>query len=211
MHFDSSLMLHFIPLSGANFFKSLMKIKRYVFPSLVILLTGVVISLLQARPPKGAHRTNFSGEWKAKEPISIGGNIFCSYDPADRMASKTMKIVEQADYLTIENTDSDAASAKSREKLIFNGKTGQINLSKDNRKTFAVKLSNDGQTLTIKSIVYFMTATPYHVNVQKQAYTNVTEVWNLSKDGKSIAVLAKAKSNIWNGERTWKTVFDKVN
>jgi hypothetical protein len=39
----------------------------------------------------------------------------------------------------------------------------------------------------------------------------VSEVWNLSKDGKSIAVLAQAKSNIWEGERAWKTVFDKVN
>jgi hypothetical protein len=39
----------------------------------------------------------------------------------------------------------------------------------------------------------------------------VTEVWNLSKDGKSIAILAKAKSNIWAEERSWKTVFDKIN
>jgi glycerate kinase len=72
-------------------------------------------------------------------------------------------------------------------------------------------LSADGQTMTIKSIVYFMNGTSYKVNVTQQAYTDVTEVWNLSKDGKSIAVLAKAKSNIWKGERTWKTVFDKIN
>jgi hypothetical protein len=56
-----------------------------------------------------------------------------------------------------------------------------------------------------------MNGAPYEVNVKQKAYTNVTEVWNLSKDGKSIAVLAKAKSNIWSGERSWKTVFDKVN
>jgi hypothetical protein len=179
--------------------------------SLIILFLGVVYFSVQAQQKNASHHSSFSGVWKAKESISIGGNIFCSYDAKDRMVAKTMKIVEQADYLTIENSDSDAASAKSREKLIFNGKTGQINLSKDNRKTFAVKLSNDGQTLTIKSVVYFMTATPYHVNVQKQAYTNVTEVWNLSKDGKSISVMAKAKSNIWDEERNWKTVFDKVN
>jgi hypothetical protein len=46
--------------------------------------------------------------------------------------------------------------------------------------------------------------------VKQQAYTRVTEVWNLSKDGKSIAVLAKAKSNIWDEERSWKTVFDRI-
>ncbi len=172
----------------------------------IILLTGVMHLSLQAQPKNGTHRGNFSGVWKAKESISMGGNIFCSYDAKDRMVAKTMKIVEQADYLTIENSDSDAASAKSREKLIFDGKTGQINLSKDNRKTFDVKLSNGGQTMTIKSIVYFKNGGP-----SQAAYTNVTEVWNLSKDGKSIAVLAQAKSNIWEGERAWKTVFDKVN
>jgi uncharacterized pyridoxamine 5'-phosphate oxidase family protein len=65
--------------------------------------------------------------------------------------------------------------------------------------------------MTIHSIVYFMTATPYHVNEQMKAFTNVTEVWNLSKDGKSISVTAKATSNIWNEERSWETVFDRVN
>jgi hypothetical protein len=188
-----------------------MKNKSYMLTYFIILLTGVMHLSLQAQPKNGTHRANFSGVWKAKESISMGGNIFCSYDAKDRMVAKTMKIVEQADYLTIENSDSDAAYGKSREKLIFDGKTGQINLSKENRKTFDVKLSNDGKTMTIKSIVYFMNGATYEVNVKQKAYTNVTEVWNLSKDGKSIAVLAKAKSNIWSGERSWKTVFDKVN
>jgi hypothetical protein len=56
-----------------------------------------------------------------------------------------------------------------------------------------------------------LTGTPYKVNVQQQAFTKVTEVWKLSKDGKSIAVLSKAKSNIWDGERSWKTLFVKIN
>jgi hypothetical protein len=187
-----------------------MKNKRTIWASLIILLTGAMYISIQAQQKISTHRANFSGHWKAKEAISIGGNIFCSYDARDRMASKSMKIVEQADFLTIENTDSDAASAKSREKLTFDGKTRQINHSQGNRKTFSVKLSNDGQTMTIKSIVYFITSTPYKVNVKQQAYTDVTEVWNLSNDGKSIAILAKAKSNIWEGERSWKTVFDKI-
>jgi hypothetical protein len=33
----------------------------------------------------------------------------------------------------------------------------------------------------------------------------------LSKDGHSIAILAKAKSNIWKEERSWKTVFERAN
>jgi hypothetical protein len=188
-----------------------MKIKRYVLSFLIILLTGVTCFPVKAQPKKATHRTNFSGQWKANESISMGGNIFCSYEAGDRMVSKSMKIVEQADFLTIENPDSDAASSKSREKLLFDGRTSQISHSQGNRKTFSVKLSNDGQTMTIKSIVYFMTGTPYKVNVKQQAFTNVTEVWKLSKDGKSIAVLAKAKSNIWDGERSWKTLFVKTN
>jgi glycerate kinase len=94
--------------------------------------------------------------------------------------------------------------------MVFDGKTRQISHGQGNRKTFSVHLSNGGQTITINSIVYFITGTPYKVNVKQPAYTDVTEVWNLSNDGKSIAVLAKAKSNIWREERSWKTVFDRI-
>ena len=71
-------------------------------------------------------------------------------------------------------------------------------------------MSADGQTMTVNSIVHLMVATPYHVNVQKQAFVYVTEVWKLSNDGKSISVQANAKSNLFNGERSWETIFDKV-
>lgn len=190
-----------------------MKNKRYILTILIIILTGLVQFPLKAQHPKGTPRPDFSGEWKAKESISMGGNIVCSYDAGDRMVSKTMKIVEQADFLTIENPNLDAGAslASSREKLIFDGKTRQIRHTQNNEKKCSVKLSNDGRTMTIYSIVYFMTATPYHVNEQMKAFTNVTEVWNLSKDGKSISVSAKATSNIWNEERSWETVFDKIN
>lgn len=188
-----------------------MKIKRYVLACLSILLTGIFYVSLQAQPKKTTARTNFSGQWKAKESISMGGNIFCSYDSGDRMVAKSMKIKEQSDFITIENLDSDAASVASREQLFFDGRTSQISHSQGNKKTFSVKLSHDGNSMTIKSIVYFLTGTPYKVNVQQQAFTKVTEVWKLSKDGKSIAVLSKAKSNIWDGERSWKTLFVKIN
>jgi len=190
-----------------------MKNKRYVLCCLIMLLAGVMYFPIQAQQKSDTHRPNFSGEWKSKESISMGGNIVCSYDASDRMVSKTMKIVEQADFLTIENPNSDPATplAKGRETLIFDGKTRQISHTERNEKKYAVKLSNDGHTMTINSIVYFMTATPYHVNEMMQAFTNVTEVWNLSKDGKSISVLSKAKSNIWNEERSWETVFEKIN
>jgi hypothetical protein len=179
-----------------------MKNKRYILSSIIILLTGLVSFPVQAQQKKATHRVDFSGEWKAKESISMGGNIVCSYDAGDRMVSKTIKIVEKADFLTIENPNPNQGTslAISQEKLIFDGITRQISQSQDNEKKCSVKLSNDGHTMT-----------PYQVNVRKTAFTNVTEVWNLSKDGKSISVTAKATSNIWAEERSWETVFDRIN
>ena len=190
-----------------------MKNTKYILSCLIILFTGVIYFSVQAQQKKDTHRANFSGEWKSKEPISIGGNIFCSYVEGDRMNSETLKIAEQADFLIIETTNTSPGSTKatSLEKLAFDGKEGQINHGQENEKKFTVKLSADGQTMTIKSIVYFMAATPYKVNVMKKAFTNVTEVWKLSNDGKRITVQSIAKSNIWDGERSWETVFDKTN
>ena len=187
-----------------------MKNKRTVLSCLVILLTGVIYFAVQALQKNGTHRANFSGEWKSKEPISMGGNIFCVYAEGDRMLSKTMKIAEQADFLTIEvpNTFAGAVLATSQEKLTFDGKESQINHGPERGKKFTVKLSADGQTMTVNSTVYLMV--PSNINVLKQMVVYVTEVWKLSNDGKTISVQANAKSNSFSGERSWKTVFDKA-
>jgi hypothetical protein len=193
-----------------------MKNKRNVLFCLIILLTGVIYFAVQALQKKGTHHTNFSGEWKSKEPISMGGNIVCVYNKSDRMLSKTMKIAEQADFLTIEipKPSPGAALATSQEKLVFDGKEreSKINLGQEWGKKFTVKLSADRQTMTVNSIVHLMVPTPSNINVQKQAFFYVTEVWKLSNDGRSISVQANAKSNLFGfgGERSWKTVFDKA-
>ena len=189
-----------------------MKNKRNVLFCLIILLTGVSYFAVQAQQKNGTHRANFSGEWKSKESISMGGNIVCIYDEGDRMLSKTMKIAEQADFLTIEvpNPSPGAALATSQEKLAFDGKESQINHGRGRGKKFTVKLSADGQTMTVNSIVHLMTADPFSINTQKQQFVYVTEVWKLSNDGKTISVQANAKSTLFGGERSWKTVFDKV-
>ena len=189
-----------------------MKNKRNVLYGLAIIMVGLIYFPVLAQQKSGTHRVSFSGEWKAQESIAMGGNIVCSYDEGDRMHSKTMKIAEQADFLTIEvpNPSHDAALVTSQEKLAFDGKESQINHGRERGKKFTVKLSADGQTMTVNSIVHLMVATPYHVNVQKQAFVYVTEVWKLSNDGKSISVQANAKSNLFGGERSWQTVFDKA-
>lgn len=190
-----------------------MKSKVIVLSCLVILLTTVIYFAVQAYRKNATHHADFSGEWKAKESISMGGNIVCCYTSGDRMLAETMKIAEQANFLTIAVSSSfpGAAPVPGQEKLTFNGKKSQIDYGQGSGKKFTVKLSDDGQTMTVNSIVQFMTATPYHVNVLKQAVVYVTEVWKLSNDGRSIAVQANAKSNLFDEGRSWKTVFNKVN
>jgi len=190
-----------------------MKNKRNVLSCLIILLTGVIYFAVQAQQKNGTHRANFSGEWESKESISMGGNIVCCYNSGDRMLAKTMKIAEQANFLTIEVSSSfpGTVPVTSQEKLTFDGKASEINHGQGRGKKSTVKLSADGQTMTVNSIVHLMVAAPYHVDVQEQLFVYVTEVWKLSNDGESISVQANAKSNLWGGERSWKTVFDKAN
>ena len=189
-----------------------MKNKRYVLFCLIILLTGVIYFAVQALQKNGTHRANFSGEWKSKESISMGGNIVCCYNSGDRMLAKAMKINEGANFLIVEVSSSfpGAAPVTSQEKMAFDGKTSEIDNGPGRGKKFTVKLSADGQTMTINSIVHLMVPTPYHVDVQEQMLVYVTEVWKLSNDGKSISVQANAKSNLFDGGRSWTTVFDKV-
>ena len=190
-----------------------MKNKRYVLFCLVILLTGVIYFAVQALQKNGTHRANFSGEWKSKESIAMGGNIVCCYNSGDRMLAKIMKIAEQANFLTIEVSSSfpGTAPVASQEKLAFDGKASEIDNGPGRGKKFTVKLSADGQTMTINSIVHLMVPTPSNINVLEQMLVYVTEVWKLSNDGKSISVQANAKSNLFDGGRSWKTVFDKAN
>ncbi len=189
-----------------------MKNKTYIFSGLIILIMGAIFFAVYTSQNKGVADAQFSGEWKAKASISMGGNIVCSYVEGDRMLAKTMKIEEQKDFLTIETTSesSGAKFAIRQEKLDFDGKECHINDGVDRGKKFTVKLSEDRKTMTINSVVHLMTATPYHVDVLRKSFVYVTEVWNLSKDGKSISVQTKAKSNIFVGGRTWTTVFEKV-
>jgi hypothetical protein len=189
-----------------------MKNKWNVLYSLIIILAGVIYFAVQVQQKNGAHRANFSGEWKSKESISMGGNIVCSYDEGDRMLSKTMKIAEQVDFLTIEvpNSSLGAALATSQEKLAFDGKASEINHGRERGKKFTVKMSADGQTMTVNSIVHLMTAVPFSISTQKQQFVYVTEVWKLSNDGNTISVQANAKSTLFGGERSWKTVFNKA-
>ena len=189
-----------------------MKNKRSILYSLIIILAGVIYFALQAQHKNDTHRADFSGEWKSKESISMGGNIVCCYNPGDRMLAATMKIAAQANFLTIEVSSSfpGTAAVTGQEKLTFDGKASEINYGQGRAKKSTVKLSADGQTMTINSMVQLMIPKPYHTNVQEQLVVYVTEVWKLSDDGRSISVQSSAKSNSFSAERSWTTVFNKA-
>ncbi|MEB2774309.1 hypothetical protein SYJ56_03275 [Algoriphagus sp. D3-2-R+10] len=190
-----------------------MKSKRNVLSYLIILLTGLIYFAVQAQEKNDTHRANFSGEWKSKESISMGGNIVCSFDSGDRMLANFMKISQQENALNIEISSSFPGTAPvvGKETLTFDGKESQINHGTERGKKFTVKWSADGQTMTVNSIVHLMIATPYKVNSREQMLVYLTEVWKLSNEGKSISVQTKAKSKLYESARSWTTVFDKAN
>ena len=100
-----------------------MKNKRIVLSCLIILLTGVIYFAVQALQKNGTHRASFSGEWKSKESIAMGGNLVCCYNSGDRMLAKTMKIAEQVNFLAVEVSSSfpGTAPVTSQEKMAFDG------------------------------------------------------------------------------------------
>lgn len=189
-----------------------MKNKRIFLSLLVILLTGAIYFTVQALQKNTTHRPSFAGEWKAKQSISMGGNIVCCYGSGDRMLATTMKIDEQANFLTIavSSAFTGETPVASQEQLTFDGKATQINHDRGWQKQYTVQLSPDGQRMTVNSTVRFMTAAPYKVNVQEEMTVYTTEVWTLGNDGKSITVQTRAKSNLYDKERNWTTVFNKV-
>jgi len=182
-----------------------MKNKRNVLYGLATIMVGLIYFPVLAQQKSGTHRASFSGEWRTKESIAMDGNIVCCYDSGDRMLAKTMKIADQVNFLTVDVSSSfpGTAAVTSQEKLAFDGKAGEIDHGPGRGKKFTVKLSADGQTMTVNSTVRLIVG-------QKQESVYVTEVWKLSNDGRSISVQASAKSSLIGSERSWKTVFDKV-
>jgi len=173
-------------------------LKTFAGKKAALLLTAVFFTLSGMT----AKHANFSGKWKLNESKSVRGNALCIYDPGDRMRSEAMKIAVQANFLTIDVvSSSDRVLVTSREKLTFDGKKREVTHNARGKK-FTVKWSDDGQTMTVNSIVYL------DINAEKQEF-KVTEVWKLINNGKSISLQANAKSTFF-GERAWKFVYDKA-
>ena len=121
-----------------------------------------------------------------------------------------MKISEEVDFLVIDvaNSFSDGVYT-SQEKLSFGGKESEVNYGTlpaavgSKKKKFSVTRTDDGHTITVKSVVYM------DISGDKSEFY-ITEVWRLINGGKSISAEYHVKSTFLGGERFEKRVYDKV-
>ena len=147
-------------------------------------------------------RANFSGEWKFNESKSELGQFPLCIFGNDRMRSKTMKIATKADFLAVEvaTSSTDGALVTRQAKLTFEGKENETTFVGSPRDKSTARWSDDGQTMTVKSIRSFNPK-------GETADFKVTEVWKLINDGKSISIQVTSGST--SGEKTMKLVYDK--
>lgn len=153
---------------------------------------------------KAVIHTDFSGDWKLNEAKSEQVSHFplCIFGGGDRMRSEIMKIAANTYFLTVDVASSapDGEPVIRQEKLTFDGKESGATFVGIPRERSMAKWSDDGQTMTVQSIGSFDTT-------GQTADINVTEVWKLINDEKSIAI--DVKSNSTDGENTMKLIYDK--
>ncbi len=169
---------------------------------LFVLFLMFVCTAYKAQNSMARDRADFSGKWKLNESKSELGQ----FGVGDKVcldwlaASKTMKVAGHANFLTVDLPSSSRGGAlvTRREKLIFDGKESDITFLGSIRKKSAVRWSDDGETMTVNSVLY---------------YTNteikVIEVWKLINDGKSISI--QSNSNSTFGKNSMDLVYDKAN
>ncbi|RYG28566.1 MAG: hypothetical protein EOO01_39550 [Chitinophagaceae bacterium] len=190
-----------------------MKNKINVWYCLIILLAGVIYFPLQAQQKNDAQRADFSGEWKLNQAKSefTGKFPLCIFG-SSRQRSKTMKIAGNKDFITVDAASSsdDGALTTRQEKLVFDGKERKATLVGSPRGMSTASWSDDGRTMTVQSVRTF------YDNVKREyvfetddtaSDVEVTEVWKLINDGKSIAIRVSSSSR--SGVRTMKLVYDK--
>lgn len=162
----------------------------------------VTASLVDLR--MDADRANFSGDWKLNESKSERDGQFpiCIFGEGDRSTSKTIKVAEHGDFLTVTVARPlpYGRFVTSQEIVTFDGKSEATIVGSPREKSSA-RWSDDGQTMTINSVKSFYT-------ISEDADIAVTEVWKLINDGNSISV--QVISNSGSGENTMKLIYDRL-
>ena len=151
-----------------------------------------------------ATRVDFSGEWKLNESKSerAGNFPICIFGEQDHISSKTMKIAEHADFLTLDVTSPsiDGELVPRQEKLTFDDKESIAIAVGSPREKSTARWSDDGQTMTVISV---RSLDAY----SEKADFKVTEVWQLINEGQSISI--QVNSSSISGENTMKLAYDR--
>jgi hypothetical protein len=167
---------------------------------LVLLLAAGFISLKSKSPD----RANFSGDWKLNKSKSDFGrmDVFCNTDYL--YAFTIMKIDGQEGFLIVDEggPSPEGTLVTRQEKLTFDGRESEASLFRNTKKKSTVKWSDDGQTMTVNSVI------TYDLDGEKTAM-KVTEVWKLINGGKSISL--QFNSNSTSGENAMRLVYDRTN
>ncbi len=160
------------------------------------ILSLSMICALLAIPSNSfaGEKTDFTGAWALNESKS---------DLGEGRGFAAFKIVvnQEGNTLTIERTRAgrDGEERTNSETLTLDGKEN-INEGERGSSTSVLTLSEDGNSLTIKSKREF--------NRQGETFEmNSTEVWTLAEDGKVLQIQSDISSS--RGERSATLVYDK--
>lgn len=143
-----------------------------------------------------AQKAGFSGDWKLNEAKSTLGQY-------TRMTPRTLKVNSQKDSLVIQrsSTGQDGTEMNYIDKLTFDGKEAETTMSANAKKKSTAKWSDDGQSLTVSSTIFFdRDGQTFEVKVE--------EVWKLSEGGKVLTVASTSTSQM--GTNTTSLLFDKA-
>ena len=162
------------------------------------------VTTFQGLTDATANRVDFSGEWKLNESERKRDGSFpvCIFGERDHISSNTMKIAEQADFLTlyVKSPSIDGKLVPRQEKLTFDGKEREALVVGSPREESAAKWSDSGQTMTVNSARFLD-------DYSEKAVIKVTETWKLINDGKSIAISVQVDRSGWD---TMKLVYDRL-
>lgn len=139
-------------------------------------------------------KTDFTGQWTLNESKSdLGEGRF--------FAAIKMSITQDGNTVIIERTRTgrDGEERTNSETLTMDGKEC-INEGENRKTTSTVTWSDDGTTMTIKSVREF--------NRQGETMEmNSTEVWTMSEDGKTLKLQSDTSSE--RGERSVTLIYEK--
>lgn len=163
-------------------------------PVRVLTIAVLVSFLVNMNSFAQEGKVNFSGEWSFNESKSeMGEGRF--------QTSMKLTIKQEGNNLTVERlqTGRDGQERKSTQELTLDGKENEYTTGRGTRKS-TVTWSDDGMTLTIKSIMVF------NRDGDTMEMKSV-ELWKLTDGGKILSI--KSSSSTPRGERKATMVYDK--